>query len=1087
MKMKILELRFKNLNSLYGEWFIDFSSPEYVSNGIFALTGPTGSGKSTILDAICLALYGTTPRLGKITKSSNEIMSRQTGECYAEVLFESRTGRFRCHWAQHRARKKSDGKLTDTEHQISDEKTGRLLETKKSLVTGIIEEKTGMDFDRFTRSILLAQGRVDTFLKAGTEQKSRILEQITGTEIYSEISRAVHDRLRDERDNLNLLEAETTGILILDPEEEKQIQQELESRQKQETEVSVQKTETHGVISRLTVIENLRSEICSLSEEHENLQREIDAFKPEGKRLEEGLKAAELEGKYATLFEVRKQQESDKASLESDTKALPELERSLLLKEEAFAASEKQTRRAKEDLKSAGPLIQKVRSLDQNLTNLKQSLDTGNSAIQRDNSEIGKLERQKLDGTKTLDAIKQELISLDKYFRENARDEKLIGSLTGIKAQLEYLSSKQIEISLIAEEERQAAENLKTISEKIKDGINRFELYKQKLNDTVKALEKKKNDLNSLLGSRLLREYRSDKENLLRELALHTRITELEEYRRKLEDGKPCPLCGAEKHPYAEGNIPARDANETKIKALTDLIEKAEMLETIIKKMEGEENESRQKLTESEKKTSAAAGVQNAASGKKTDLTERFLAAQKDYSKLAQPLSAELKSFGLELSPESLESEIPVLLSALEKRLNLWQKQTGIKTDQERHRQTRESELQQINAVIDTQKSTLDEKKQNLEENLKEYTSREKERRKLFDNKSPDAEEERLHTLLAGAEGEEKELSLLRNQARQEINSITTGIASLTKRLKDRLPELQELESAFRQALHLRGFSDEDQFLEARIPDSEREELKTKASALENRKIKIQTMKTDRENSLQSKLAVDTGTKTLSELETLQKELEKQLSTLLDSIGGLKQKLSENAAAGKRRKEKQDSIIAHKNECHRWEKLHSLIGSADGKKFRNFAQGLTFDQMISHANRQLENMTDRYLLIRDEKQPLELNVIDNYQAGEIRSTRNLSGGESFIVSLTLALGLSKMASRKVRVDSLFLDEGFGSLDEEALDTALETLSGLHQEGKLIGIISHVSALKERIGTQISVTPASGGKSKLSGPGCRRIG
>ena len=94
--MKILELRFKNLNSLYGEWVIDFTDPEYVSNGIFALTGPTGAGKSTILDAICLALYGATPRLGKITKSGNEIMSRQTGECYAEGFVHACKGSVGC-------------------------------------------------------------------------------------------------------------------------------------------------------------------------------------------------------------------------------------------------------------------------------------------------------------------------------------------------------------------------------------------------------------------------------------------------------------------------------------------------------------------------------------------------------------------------------------------------------------------------------------------------------------------------------------------------------------------------------------------------------------------------------------------------------------------------------------------------------------------------------------------------------------------------------------------------------------------------------------------------------------------------------
>ncbi len=131
--MKILELRLKNLNSLYGEWRIDFTDPEYIESGIFALTGPTGAGKSTILDAICLAMYGATPRLGKITKSTNEAMSRQIGECYAEVMFESQAGRFRCYWGQHRARKKFDGNLIDARYEISDAETKKPIETKKSL------------------------------------------------------------------------------------------------------------------------------------------------------------------------------------------------------------------------------------------------------------------------------------------------------------------------------------------------------------------------------------------------------------------------------------------------------------------------------------------------------------------------------------------------------------------------------------------------------------------------------------------------------------------------------------------------------------------------------------------------------------------------------------------------------------------------------------------------------------------------------------------------------------------------------------------------------------------------------------------
>ena len=207
------------------------------------------------------------------------------------------------------------------------------------------------------------------------------------------------------------------------------------------------------------------------------------------------------------------------------------------------------------------------------------------------------------------------------------------------------------------------------------------------------------------------------------------------------------------------------------------------------------------------------------------------------------------------------------------------------------------------------------------------------------------------------------------------------------------------------------------------------------------------------------------------------------LKELRDSSAALRHKLGENAAARERIREKQAAILAQTKECARWGSLHELIGSADGKKFRNFAQGLTFELMIGHANHQLRKMTDRYLLVRDRDQPLELNVLDSYQAGVTRSTKNLSGGESFLVSLALALGLSHMASRNVRVDSLFLDEGFGTLDDEALDTALETLAGLRQDGKLIGVISHVAALKERIATRIQVEPQTGGRSRLSGPGC----
>ena len=208
------------------------------------------------------------------------------------------------------------------------------------------------------------------------------------------------------------------------------------------------------------------------------------------------------------------------------------------------------------------------------------------------------------------------------------------------------------------------------------------------------------------------------------------------------------------------------------------------------------------------------------------------------------------------------------------------------------------------------------------------------------------------------------------------------------------------------------GFADEKAFLEARLSQEDRESLSSRAKELDDAGTELKAKQKDRETRLATEIAKKLTDKTLEELQPQFKEFEESLKTLRDAIAGLKHKLNENTAAKERIKEKQSAIEAQKKECHRWEKLHGLIGSADGKKYRNFAQGLTFELMVSHANRQLEKMTDRYLLIRDEQQPLELNVVDNYQAGEIRSTKNLSGGESFIVSLTLALGLSKMASKK---------------------------------------------------------------------------
>ena len=218
--MRILNIAFRNLNSLAGDWSIDLRAPEFEASGIFAITGPTGAGKSTVLDAVCLALYGSTPRLGKVSKGANDIMTRGTGDCFADVTFSTLRGEFRCRWSQRRARGKADGELQPARHELFDAE-GVSLADKMHDVAARVEELTGMDFERFTQSALLAQGRFATFLLAEGRDRAPLLEQLTGTEIYSRISSHIFRRAKAEQERLAALDAELASCNILSDDEEK--------------------------------------------------------------------------------------------------------------------------------------------------------------------------------------------------------------------------------------------------------------------------------------------------------------------------------------------------------------------------------------------------------------------------------------------------------------------------------------------------------------------------------------------------------------------------------------------------------------------------------------------------------------------------------------------------------------------------------------------------------------------------------------------------------------------------------------------------------------------------------------------------
>jgi exonuclease SbcC len=218
---------------------------------------------------------------------------------------------------------------------------------------------------------------------------------------------------------------------------------------------------------------------------------------------------------------------------------------------------------------------------------------------------------------------------------------------------------------------------------------------------------------------------------------------------------------------------------------------------------------------------------------------------------------------------------------------------------------------------------------------------------------------------------------------------------------------------------------------------------------------------------------------TLEALDAHLTELKNQHRAHSEKIGAHRALLTNEALLRTNQQALFELISNQTAETDLWQRLDGLIGSAKGDKFRKFAQGLTLDHLLQLANQHLARLHGRYLLRRKSTGELELEIVDAWQGDTARDTRTLSGGEGFLVSLALALALSDLVSNKTAIDSLFLDEGFGSLDGDTLEIALTALDSLNASGKMIGIISHVEAMKERIPAQIRVEKGGGvGHSRL---------
>ncbi len=1223
--MRILSIRFKNLNSLAGEWHIDFSHPQYTESPLFAITGPTGSGKTTILDGICLALYGQTPRLGRITKNTNDIMARQTGECFAEVEFETGKGRFRCHWSQHRSRRQPSGDLQQSKHEIADAASGEILDSKLKDVLLRVETVTGMDFDRFTRSMLLAQGSFAAFLGARADERAPILEQITGTGIYSRISIKVHELRTVEQQKLSVLQAEIDTAQLLSHQEKEELTKGLAAKKE---EVELLAKSLQGVRNKMAWLEGI-SKIEQELQTTRHDQQEFARRKAEAAEQLEKLQLAEralsIEGDYAGLLALKRQQEEETLQLLSCRKKIPELEA-------AVAGAAKDLKKVEEVLQHVRlteqqekKVIKQVRAFDLTGVEVRSNRDSLLAKLQKGEKEAEGYRTEIIAKDRELAQINDQLDIALQYDQTYQADESLVESLAGLRQQGKYIgetdaayqktmaglkkakndrkaaNSKQAEaegklqkagreseaalahcrklagelsrllgegdIAALRQEVAESAERQRLLEKSaatvlhIHDGNMRVrELTEERVRLAARqaelALAVKNDTEQQQITSRLVC-------TLEEKMELLIRVRGLEEERAQLTDGRPCPLCGAPDHPYAGGNVPEPEAAKQELdrarkkfdgisKQLTAALVDQAGTNKEVERLDGDIRETKALLASTEKEGQAlfsglaisgkaenrlelvraglAATSKNCENLRQTlgqvdkksteeqqakiawdQSKEKLVACERnvqsarhaqdkaaeEFARLCRDQETQAADFA-KLRGEFLTRVVPYGVQSFDVAqiepivADLTARQIAWKKNQAAQRSLREQQTQ-----LDADRKTATALLEKLAKELAETTEKEKalssqlanvlsERRKLYGEKDPDKEEQRLIKQVALAEKKRDTLREAVAQTEKEQHALSKQVDELNTSIKEREKLLAKQQTSFGHVLTKAGFTGEGAFVAARLSDEERRKLITLRDSLVRQETELQAKRRGQTKSLE----IEKGKKvTDSTALQLQEDLGKQeqdFAEVQQAMGSAEKQLADDTALRQRQKERLSSLHKAQKECQRWDMLHGLIGSADGKKFRNFAQGLTFEVMVNHANRQLAKMNDRYILIRDELQPLELNVIDNYQAGEIRSTKNLSGGESFIVSLALALGLSRMSSRNVRVDSLFLDEGFGTLDEEALETALETLVSLQQDGKLIGVISHVPALKERVATQIQLHAGPDGRSSISGPGCASV-
>ncbi len=1088
--MRILAVRGKNLASLE-RFEVEFESGPLEHAGIFAITGPTGAGKTTLLDALCVALFDRTPRLtnkagvpvgtadqddGMRVRANDVrgILRRGAAEGFAEVEFIGRDGRhYAAKWSVHRSRRRATGKLQASEVFLTDVETEQVTAGKKTETLAAIESKLGLSFEQFRRSALLAENDFAAFLRADEKQRSDLLERMTGTDIYTKVSVAAHERAKREVRELEALQGTADAQAILDDEVRAGLVTKRDELRLAHKEASAREKLAAAHVTWFADMRKADAAIEDARNVHVASQERVLAQADVVERIRRVREARDKrsiveadEGAQKRLHLAKNANTTAEATRDAAVRAVDEQTKRVAEAKEAVATARKQYiadleselaridgeretltgwLEAHKEFASAGGEVQEFFEMAVGALDLIQpSLEDDSRALETSakNAQMVAAEAQKhrRAANKERDTLVAQLEE-GELARLRDADALLVQQAAGL---VSLVALEKALARLVAEREHAERE------------LRAAKARAEALAKTATSLASKEGE-----SARLLAEAQAAYDRI--RLAL-----DLTEHRAALAEGEHCPLCGSCEHPWRENDATASVVAEQ---------------EQRTSELRAEAMKLRERLAQTNSEREAAVQVQTKAAEDIARHTSEFESAEGEAQALVR--SQALAPLGLALDAESLATA-----------------QTRIARS---HAKTREALL--VAESLETKAKQATEvagKASAAWEDASEAATR-----------ALRAHEESVKKLSAcrGYRYRTRDAELARlTSARAVCEEKRAAAATWVPKAAQHAFEASE--AAMQQASHARVAAESDVKTAAASVEAARE---AQTQAAEHLQSLLALLGCEKEELLErlavsdawisaSQEAVDLANRArgeaagrLRESEVRRVELaaaepagganEEQavaahreaqaaLETIVEEGVAIRAQLLADEEARKRRDALGDTIAKAAERVRVFRTLSELIGSADGKKFRVFAQSLTLDSLLGGANAHLKELAPRYLLQRVPGHDLDLQVVDRDLADEVRSVNSLSGGESFLISLALALGLSSLSSKDVRVESLLIDEGFGSLDGDTLEVALSVLDSLQATGRKVGLISHVPGFAERIGAQVIVTPKGGGRSSV---------